>query len=153
MPGDVLISRVPHNQPVLELAEGILALREAVTAAESCGDHLASVQQHVQGLVYLAGVCFISPDWQIQNAERSGSPTGTGIQEYRACPCWALTAERPELGHQERDYSLLLLSQQCRSFQILHPSCWFLVYQQSQSTHVLLFYGSSLWPLFIVMLL
>ena len=37
MPGDVLISRVPHNQPVLELAEGILALREAVTAAESCG--------------------------------------------------------------------------------------------------------------------
>lgn len=75
MPGDVLISRVPHNQPVLELAEGILALREAVTAAESCGDRLASVQQHVQGLVYLAGVCFISPDWQIQNAERSGSPT------------------------------------------------------------------------------
>lgn len=77
---------------------------------------------------------------------------GTGIQEYRACPCWALTAQRPEQGHQERGYSLLLLSQQCRSFQILHPSCWFLVYQQSQSTHVLLFYGSSLWPLFIVML-
>lgn len=74
MPGDALINRVPHNQPVLELAEGILALWEAVTASETCGDCLASVQQHVQGLVYLAGVCFISPDWQIQNAERSGSP-------------------------------------------------------------------------------
>lgn len=159
MPGDVLIGRVPHNQPVLELAEGILALREAVTAAESCGDLSRKCSAACPGFgISCRGL--LHQSWladsecrEVRQPHPTNLPAGgTGIQEYRACPCWALTAQRPEQGHQERGYSLLLLSQQCRSFQILHPSCWFLVYQQSQSTHVLLFYGSSLWPLFIVML-
>ena len=78
---------------------------------------------------------------------------GTRIHIYKACPCWSLNVQRSEKGHQERGHSLLLLTQQCRSFQTLHPSGWFLVYQESRSAHVLLFYGLSLWPLFIATLL